>query len=362
MATQAQIEANRQNAQKSTGPKSPPGKCASAANSTKHGLTAEKLVLPEHRAEAMRRKERWNDELRPGTLTGLYALDRMVAMSLRIEQCQNTLDGLFVAETTEAKLDWPGLRRREAVVLAEGLAKRPDRVAAQLQETRQGVELLIERWDYLIAALEQGEWDESDRALALDLLGVPLHHRKPGRTPVDPRDGAALIPFIAAVIGREVARLQEQLETVLLATDDLACAHGQAWLKVLLGKPAALVMRYEREACRRFSAAMRTVLAEPKADTPLPFDTEPEPDFEGPPVRVELVPPEGLAMPEAYFRRLEAAAAESGPVEDPVPPIATPASPVTTRDPSFTRAAHPSPRHGNRRDRRAAKARARQSG
>lgn len=40
MATQAQIDANRKNASKSTGPKSADGKRASSRNATTHGLTA----------------------------------------------------------------------------------------------------------------------------------------------------------------------------------------------------------------------------------------------------------------------------------------------------------------------------------
>ncbi len=40
MSTQAQIDANRQNSRKSTGPKSAEGRAAAAANSTRHGLQA----------------------------------------------------------------------------------------------------------------------------------------------------------------------------------------------------------------------------------------------------------------------------------------------------------------------------------
>ena len=45
MATQAQITANRQNAQSSTGAKTPEGKAASSKNATKHGLSSSFNVL-----------------------------------------------------------------------------------------------------------------------------------------------------------------------------------------------------------------------------------------------------------------------------------------------------------------------------
>jgi hypothetical protein len=46
MATDKQTEANRQNAQKSTGPKTPEGRDAVRLNGLKHGLTAQTLILP----------------------------------------------------------------------------------------------------------------------------------------------------------------------------------------------------------------------------------------------------------------------------------------------------------------------------
>ena len=45
MATDKQFEANRQNAQKSTGPKTPEGRAAVRLNGVTHGLTAETIVL-----------------------------------------------------------------------------------------------------------------------------------------------------------------------------------------------------------------------------------------------------------------------------------------------------------------------------
>ena len=46
MATDAQIAANRANAQKSTGPRSPEGKAASRFNALKHGMDAASIVIP----------------------------------------------------------------------------------------------------------------------------------------------------------------------------------------------------------------------------------------------------------------------------------------------------------------------------
>jgi hypothetical protein len=45
MTTQKQIESNRLNAQKSTGPRTPEGRAASSQNALKYGLTAEQIVI-----------------------------------------------------------------------------------------------------------------------------------------------------------------------------------------------------------------------------------------------------------------------------------------------------------------------------
>lgn len=51
MTTRKQLEANRANGRKSTGPRTQAGKARSRLNSRKHGLTAEKLIIVGERAE-----------------------------------------------------------------------------------------------------------------------------------------------------------------------------------------------------------------------------------------------------------------------------------------------------------------------
>jgi hypothetical protein len=58
MPTKSQLEANRRNAQKSTGPKTETGKETVGRNAIKHGLTAARiLVLPEEQEEYDRFRE-----------------------------------------------------------------------------------------------------------------------------------------------------------------------------------------------------------------------------------------------------------------------------------------------------------------
>ena len=64
MTTQAKIQANRQNAQKSTGPKTPEGKAAVAQNAIKHGLTARRdVVITESQQDFDRHREAIIEEL-----------------------------------------------------------------------------------------------------------------------------------------------------------------------------------------------------------------------------------------------------------------------------------------------------------
>lgn len=79
MMTQPKFDANRANAQHSTGPQTPEGKAAVSQNATKHGMTARKLTLaPEELAELETLTESFREAYEPQTAAESALLRRMV--------------------------------------------------------------------------------------------------------------------------------------------------------------------------------------------------------------------------------------------------------------------------------------------
>src|SRR5882757_9861254 len=79
MATPAQINANRANAQKSTGPRSPEGKSAARFNALKHGLDAESVIIPgEDPAQYEQLASDYEAEWNPQTPSETFHVDTML--------------------------------------------------------------------------------------------------------------------------------------------------------------------------------------------------------------------------------------------------------------------------------------------
>jgi hypothetical protein len=92
MATQAQIDANRRNAGKSTGPKSPEGKSRSCRNRLSHGFTSSALFLrDEEREDFNLLLADLHNEFQPATASEQIILEKMVQsqwLSLRAYRLQ----------------------------------------------------------------------------------------------------------------------------------------------------------------------------------------------------------------------------------------------------------------------------------
>src|SRR6266851_5868443 len=81
MSSELKIEANRQNAQHSTGPSTPEGRAAVRLNGLKHGLCAETIVVPgEDPAEFQAMLDAYRAEYHPATPTDEF-LVRQLAMA-----------------------------------------------------------------------------------------------------------------------------------------------------------------------------------------------------------------------------------------------------------------------------------------
>ena len=156
---------------------------------------------------------------------------------------------------------------------------------SSLRTRWQGAELKIAGWEGLVGVLEDGEeWNAGHHSEALDLLGVPLHHRGV-RTVLDARKGVDLNAHRTAIARREIARLRERIATSLEMRDELMQRQTIAALQVVLTKPAALVMRYESNARRWFERCLADAGRRPKFDK----DRARPGDLDMPPPEVEEI-------------------------------------------------------------------------
>jgi len=102
MASKKQIEANKRNALKSTGPKTPEGKASAHLNSTTHGLLSQEILLPGEDGEALKELgERLRAELQPvGEMESLL-VEKIIDATWRLRRLSRVEAGIFTWELYE---------------------------------------------------------------------------------------------------------------------------------------------------------------------------------------------------------------------------------------------------------------------
>jgi hypothetical protein len=207
MATPAQIEANRRNCQRSTGPRTEEGKNRSRMNALDHGCRANILVLPtEDFGQYQEEANAWKLGWQPRNAVEEFLVNRVVDLSWlakRIDRAQTArlstrihrgeVDAADREQETVIELGQrlfrdacgPGALRLE-LNTAESSADpdtprvsdysvdddHPQRLVHRLQETGSGCQWLLERWADLRALLERGvAWLAPDKLKAVRLLG-----------------------------------------------------------------------------------------------------------------------------------------------------------------------------------------------
>ncbi len=219
MATLRQIEANRSNALRSTGP-SPEARERTRRNALKTGLAGRGVVLPRDLEQAVaRRIDERTEALRPADHFQRWAVAQAAMESVRVERCQRQEADQRTLLAMRAEHSWDEVRSLDAAELAERLSRKPALVSRQLRRTAQGCEILLERWALLTLILHaSGGWDDAQQALALDLMGVPLELRA-GSTLLEAPEGTDPVEHLQTLAADEVARL-EALQAGVLAEVD----------------------------------------------------------------------------------------------------------------------------------------------
>jgi hypothetical protein len=108
MSSAKQIDANRRNARRSTGPNTPEGKAASRQNAVTHALFAHETVLPEEdRAQLQALVSAYFAEFRPASACEEFLVRQMASAQWRLHRLNRVESGVFDALIEAVKDDLP---------------------------------------------------------------------------------------------------------------------------------------------------------------------------------------------------------------------------------------------------------------
>jgi hypothetical protein len=132
MSTQKQINANRQNAKKSTGPKSDEGKATVSQNAIKHGLFAQSVVFGENEADYEVFHDNMLAELAPVGVVESMLAERAVNLAWRLRRAERMQNEVIEDMIGRKVTTNPARRARENYYYNQG--RRPDELGVDLDE------------------------------------------------------------------------------------------------------------------------------------------------------------------------------------------------------------------------------------
>jgi hypothetical protein len=144
----AKIQANRINAQKSTGPRTPEGKRAACMGRTTHGLTAKTAVLPGESAEEFAQwTADWEAFLQAESGPERFLAGEAAHSSWRLMHSRDSERALISERREQATEELDSVSQYyEASLLAQGLPKNPTAVVLKLRQSEMGCQWLINQW------------------------------------------------------------------------------------------------------------------------------------------------------------------------------------------------------------------------
>src|SRR5262245_37669225 len=199
---------NRQNARKSTGPRTDPGKSISRLNSLKHGLRIETLALPGEDAKELRELlDWWTDYYQPASPGEAELIEMAVVASIQRKRCVTLAAAAQADRIRTAAKRWDEARADEVQRLTALLETDPAAAVRLLRRTGHGCRWMITRWERLDAMLQANDpcaWTACDGAEAIRLQGF-----RPER---DRRDEALAATLTHRVLVTLYPKLNDDLE------------------------------------------------------------------------------------------------------------------------------------------------------
>jgi hypothetical protein len=156
------------------------------ANCLKTGTVADIIRVPEDVLTVNTRTLQWYDSIRPQHYFHCWMVDQICLNSIRIDRNARIERRLRDRVVLHAERFWDDDRKFQAIQLGERLAKTPPIVVNQLRRTPQGCDWMVDRWSRLARIADiHGVWDDPQRSLAFDLLGLRLDERDSETIPLE---------------------------------------------------------------------------------------------------------------------------------------------------------------------------------
>jgi hypothetical protein len=192
MATAAQIEANRRNSKRSTGPVTQSGKNRSKLNALVHGCRAEILVLPTEDPDLFEDRSRtWRLSLKPRNPAEEYMVNRMASLAWKGERIDRAQMAQLNKRVHHAGVDAAATELEQVISLGSRLLRakaetdenargsddpidgdNPMHFVLHLQSSVTGCQWMLDQWANLRTVLERDvPWVAADQRRAVRLLG-----------------------------------------------------------------------------------------------------------------------------------------------------------------------------------------------
>ena len=284
MTSQARIEANRRNAQKSTGPRTIEGKKRSCLNALDHGLRAEHVVLPTEDTSAFdAHMVGWIGDWQPTTRTRLHLVKRVAVATWRLDRCVRVETARLSDRANVALYQWDSSRADRVARAVDRLDVDPAAAVRDLESTREGLSKLSELWRGIdLAAREPGAWNDPEEHHQRFFLLQGLHTNDPGAKqavdnlwrfllvarpdlveedevgPFEPRLAEKVREQIQEYADQEIGRLIELWNAL---PDESLARNRFAELAAFTPRPEdATLLRYEAQFDREFRASINQLV------------------------------------------------------------------------------------------------------